>query len=230
MVAQGGDYTASQVGALGATAAAGGDLAGNYPAPTLAAIGSATGPIGDSTHVAAVTIDTKGRVTSLTSTAISFPASGVTSFNTRTGAVTSTSGDYSVGQVTGAAALASPTFTGTPAAPTATVGTNTTQLATTAFVQAALPTSLPPSGSMAGTSQAYPNPTLSGTTNVESIITANTTVAGALQKTGGTMSGAIAMGAHKVTGLSNGSASDRCRRLRSDPDRPAPQRLSRVET
>ncbi|WP_045820611.1 hypothetical protein [Pelosinus fermentans] len=34
------------------------------------------------------------------------------------------------------AALASPTFTGIPAAPTATVGTNTTQIATTAFVQA----------------------------------------------------------------------------------------------
>lgn len=33
--------------------------------------------------------------------------------------------------------LASPTFTGTPAAPTASSGTNTTQLATTAFVQAA---------------------------------------------------------------------------------------------
>lgn len=32
--------------------------------------------------------------------------------------------------------LASPTFTGTPAAPTATAGTNTTQLATTAFIQA----------------------------------------------------------------------------------------------
>ena len=32
----------------------------------------------------------------------------------------------------------SPTFTGTPAAPTASYGTNTTQLATTAFVQAAL--------------------------------------------------------------------------------------------
>ena len=32
----------------------------------------------------------------------------------------------------------SPTFTGTPAAPTATFGTDTTQLATTAFVQAAL--------------------------------------------------------------------------------------------
>jgi len=38
----------------------------------------------------------------------------------------------------GLAPLASPTFTGTPAAPTAGSGTNTTQLATTAFVQAAL--------------------------------------------------------------------------------------------
>ena len=34
--------------------------------------------------------------------------------------------------------LASPTFTGSPAAPTATAGTNTTQIATTAFVQAAV--------------------------------------------------------------------------------------------
>lgn len=36
------------------------------------------------------------------------------------------------------APLASPTFTGTPAAPTAAAGTNTTQIATTAFVQAAI--------------------------------------------------------------------------------------------
>ena len=35
----------------------------------------------------------------------------------------------------GAAAIASPTFTGTPSAPTAAAGTSTTQLATTAFVQ-----------------------------------------------------------------------------------------------
>lgn len=38
----------------------------------------------------------------------------------------------------GKAPLASPTFTGTPAAPTAAPGTNTTQLANTAFVQAAV--------------------------------------------------------------------------------------------
>lgn len=36
------------------------------------------------------------------------------------------------------APLASPTFTGTPAAPTATVGTNTTQISTTAYVRAEL--------------------------------------------------------------------------------------------
>jgi hypothetical protein len=41
-------------------------------------------------------------------------------------------------QIDGKAALASPTFTGTPAAPTATLGTNSTQLASTAFVASAI--------------------------------------------------------------------------------------------
>ena len=41
-------------------------------------------------------------------------------------------------QITALAPLASPTFTGTPAAPTAAVATSTTQLATTAFVIAAI--------------------------------------------------------------------------------------------
>jgi hypothetical protein len=40
--------------------------------------------------------------------------------------------------ISGKADLASPTFTGTPKAPTATAGTNTTQIATTAFVQTAV--------------------------------------------------------------------------------------------
>ena len=43
--------------------------------------------------------------------------------------------------------LASPTFTGTPKAPTAAAGTNTTQIATTAFVKAAVDTAI---GSITG--------------------------------------------------------------------------------
>ena len=48
-----------------------------------------------------------------------------------TGALTGTTGVFS-----GTISSVSPTFTGTPTAPTASVGTNTTQLATTAFVLA----------------------------------------------------------------------------------------------
>lgn len=50
---------------------------------------------------------------------------------------------YAVGEITGAAPLASPTLTGTPLAPTAAAGTNTTQLATTAFVNAEIVNDIP---------------------------------------------------------------------------------------
>jgi hypothetical protein len=45
------------------------------------------------------------------------------------------------------AALASPTFTGTPTAPTAAAGTNTTQLATTGYVKTEIPNALNATGS-----------------------------------------------------------------------------------
>lgn len=63
---------------------------------------------------------------------------GVISFNTRTGAVVLTAADLTGA---GGALIASPTFTGTPAAPTAAPGTSTTQLATTAFVAQAIASS-----------------------------------------------------------------------------------------
>ena len=73
--------------------------------------------------------------TAFVAAAVAAGVSGVASFNGRTGAVTLTSGD-----ITGAggALLAGPTFTGVPSAPTAAPGTNTTQLATTAYVTAAI--------------------------------------------------------------------------------------------
>jgi hypothetical protein len=69
--------------------------------------------------------------TAFVTTAVAGGTAGVTSFNTRTGAVTLLLAD-----VTGAggAPIASPTFTGTPAAPTPVNGTNTTQVATTQYV------------------------------------------------------------------------------------------------
>jgi hypothetical protein len=62
-------------------------------------------------------------------------AAAVTSFNTRTGAITLTSADITSA---GGALTTGPAFTGTPTAPTAAPGTSTTQLATTAFVSAAI--------------------------------------------------------------------------------------------
>jgi hypothetical protein len=60
---------------------------------------------------------------------------GVLTFNSRAGAVTLTAADVSG---VGGALLASPAFTNVPTAPTAAPGSSTTQLATTAFVQAAI--------------------------------------------------------------------------------------------
>jgi hypothetical protein len=67
-------------------------------------------------------------------TAADIVAAGVTAFNTRSGAVVLTAADVTG---VGGALLAGPTFTGVPAAPTAAANTNTTQIATTAFVLAA---------------------------------------------------------------------------------------------
>lgn len=60
--------------------------------------------------------------------------------NTPAGGIASTSVQGAINELdTEKANLASPTFTGTPAAPTAAVGTNTTQVATTAFTIAEIP-------------------------------------------------------------------------------------------
>ena len=96
------------------------------------------------------------------------------------------------------APLASPALTGTPTAPTATAGTNTTQIATTAFVKTAVdnvvasaPGALDTLNELAA---ALGNDASFSTTVTNSIATK-------LPLAGGTMSGNIAMGTNKITGL-----------------------------
>jgi len=91
----------------------------------------------------------------------------------RTGNVIAASGDYSVGNITGAAPLASPTFTGTPAAPTAAAGTNTTQLATTAFVTTALNLKANLASPTFTGTVTVPTPTVAGAAATKAYVDAN---------------------------------------------------------
>ena len=121
---------------------------------------------------------------------------------------TASRGDHVHPIDTSRAPLSSPTFTGTPAAPTATAGTNTTQLATTAFVTTADALK----ANLAGpTFTGVPNaPTAAVTTNTTQIATTafvNAEISNdAVLKSGATMTGAItalretkvAMGANDI--------------------------------
>jgi len=102
------------------------------------------------------------------------------------------------------APLASPALTGTPTAPTATAGTSTTQVATTAFVGTAVSNLVASAPSTLDTlnelATALGNDAAFSTTVTNSI-------AAKLPLAGGTMTGAIAMGTNKVTGLGTPSAS-----------------------
>lgn len=101
-----------------------------------------------------VTIKDEGNNVIGAASSVNFKGSGVTATNAGGGQADVTvagggGGSSAWGDITGTladqtdlqaaldakAALAGPTFTGTPAAPTASLGTSTTQLATTAFVQ-----------------------------------------------------------------------------------------------
>ena len=101
------------------------------------------------------------------------------------------------------APLASPALTGTPTAPTATAGTSTTQVATTAFVGTAVsnlvasaPAALDTLNELA---TALGNDASFSTTVTNSIATK-------LPLAGGTMTGAIAMGTNKITGMGTPTA------------------------
>jgi hypothetical protein len=96
------------------------------------------------------------------------------------------------------APLASPTLTGVPLAPTAAANTNTTQIATTAYVQTELTDLLGGAPGALDTLNELAT-ALGNDANYSTTIT--TALAGKLALAGGTMTGAIAMGTNKITGM-----------------------------
>ena len=89
------------------------------------------------------------------------------------------------------APLASPALTGTPTAPTATAGTNTTQVATTAYVGTAINNLIDGAPSTLDTLNEIAA-ALADTANFSDTV---------VLKSGSTMTGALAMGTNKITGL-----------------------------
>jgi hypothetical protein len=75
------------------------------------------------------------------------------------------------GAISSKADVASPTFTGTPAAPTATTGSNTTQIATTAFVRADIVTERTATATL--TNKTITSPTITGATITTSTVNGN---------------------------------------------------------
>jgi hypothetical protein len=111
------------------------------------------------------------------------------------------------GAISSKADLASPTFTGTPAAPTATAGSNTTQLATTAFVTAAL-SAVYPVGSIYVNAAVSTNPsTLLGFGTWEAFgagrvmvgLNASDTLFDTLEETGGSKDAVVVSHTHTTT-------------------------------
>jgi hypothetical protein len=96
------------------------------------------------------------------------------------------------------APLANPTLTGVPTAPTAAANTNTTQIATTAYVQTEITDLI---GGAPGALDTLNELATALANDASYSTTITTALATKLPLAGGTMTGAIAMGTNKITGL-----------------------------
>lgn len=106
--------------------------------------------------------------------------------------------EVSTADITSKANLASPTFTGTPAAPTAAQGTNTTQIATTAFVNSEISADL--TAAIGSTVQAFDADTAK-TDVAQTFTPAQTFTAASVHNGGLTVDGPYKQAAEAVSAL-----------------------------
>ena len=106
--------------------------------------------------------------------------------------------EKTIASLASAAPLADPTFTGTPAAPTASQGTNTTQIATTAFVNAEIAADL--SSAIGSTVQAFDADTAK-TDVAQTFTPAQTFTAASVHNGGLTVDGPYKQAAEAVNAL-----------------------------
>jgi hypothetical protein len=99
--------------------------------------------------------------------------------------------------------LTSPQMTGVPVAPTATAGTDTTQVATTAFVQDAIELVV---GAAPAALNTLAEIATSLANNADLSGTLTSSISGKVAKSGDTMSGVLDMGSNKITSLSTPTA------------------------
>jgi len=170
VVGSGASLATSGTGTIAATSAPYSGLTGTPPTWNQNTTGTA----------ANITATSNSTLTSLPNLSLPYsqltgtPATGVSSVFGRTGAVTAATGDYSVSQVTGAAPLASPTFTGIVTTPSLT----NTGIASGAIVAGggSSPQAAATSAQIASALSATPSPVSVSTLNAVKSITASSPV------------------------------------------------------